>query len=119
MQSPVKKNVLSGASHFSIVWGITLAAITLIEWHSLDRDPLHRQILSPFIERHISVTVLHAGDSTGQGHETTPAPDDSPDAALQYEVDFRFNGPLFTACFLVPILFFQGIGVVIRRLRGR
>ena len=119
MRSPLKKNVLSGASHFSIVWGITLAAITLIEWHSLDRDPLHRQILSPFIERHISVTVLNAPDSTGQANESAAGPDDSVDAALQYEVDFRFNGPLFAACFLVPICFFQGIGMLISRLRGR
>ncbi len=118
MRSSVKKTVLSGASHFSIIWGITLAAITLIEWHSLDRDPLDRQILSPFIERQISVTVLNAPDSTGQTIEAAAEPDDSPEAALQYEVEFKFNGPLFGACFFVPILVFQGIGMLLSRLRN-
>jgi hypothetical protein len=119
MRSPVKKTVLSGASHFSIVWGITLAAITLIEWHSLDRDPLNRQILSPFIERQIAVTVANAPDSSGKTMEAAGEPDDSPEAALQYEVDFKFNGPLFLACFFVPILVFQGIGMLLGWLRRR
>ena len=119
MRSPVKKTVLSGAAHFSIVWGITLAAITLVEWHSLDRDPLHRQILSPFIERHISATMPNAADSTGRNFETAPEPGVSPDADLQYEVNFKFNGPLFAACFFLPILAFQGVGLLVRSFKNR
>ena len=96
-----------------------MAAITLIEWHNLDRDPLNRQILSPFIERQIAVTVVNAPDSNGKTMEAAAEPDNPPEAALQYEVDFKFNGPLFAACFFVPILVFQGIGMLLGWLRRR
>ena len=93
----MKKSALSGASHFSIVWGITLAVITLVEWHSLDRDPVRRQILSPFIERNISVSILNKPDSNAFELPAAPPPIESPDAELQYEVEFKFNGLLFAA----------------------
>ena len=113
----MKKSLLSGASNFSIVWGITLAAITLIEWHSLDRDPVRREILSPFIERNISVTVLNGPDSNALDFATKAAPAESPDAKLQYDVEFKFNGALFAACFFLPILLFQGVGLLLQRIR--
>ena len=115
----MKKSLLSGASNFSIVWGITLAAITLIEWHSLERDPVQREILSPFIERSIAVTVLNGPDSNTLDFTAEAAPAESPDAELQYEVEFKFNGPLFAACFFVPILLFQGVGLLLNRIRKR
>ncbi len=104
------------ATHFGIVWGITLAVITLVEWNSLDRDPVKQQILSPFIERTMAVSVNDAdappGDSTGAGDTAR-----SPDAVLRYDVQIAFNGPLFLACFFTPILVFQGIGMLWDRFR--
>ena len=104
------------ATHFGIVWGITLAVITLVEWNSLDRDPVKQEILSPFIERTMAVSVAEAdappADSNGTGAEAQ-----SPDAALRYDVQIAFNGPLFLACFFTPILVFQGIGMLWNRLR--
>jgi hypothetical protein len=106
------------ATHFGIVWGMTLAVITLVEWHSLDRDPVKQQILSPFIERTMAVSVEEAdappGDSTGTG-----ASAQSPDAVLRYDVQIAFNGPLFVVCFFTPILVFQGIGMLWDRFRRR
>lgn len=104
------------AAHFGIVWGITLAVITLVEWNSLDRDPVKQEILSPFIERTMAVSVAETDapprDSTGTGDSAQ-----SPDAALRYDVQIAFNGPLFLACFFTPILVFQGIGLLWDRFR--
>ena len=80
-----------------------------MEWHSLDRDPVRHEIISPFIERTLSVS-LENGPAADE-----PAliePDASQDAVLRYEVDIRFNGPLFLACFFGPVLVFQGIGLL-------
>ena len=104
------------ATHFGIVWGISLAVITLVEWHSLDRDPVKQQILSPFIERTMAVSVDEADappvNSTGTGDSAQ-----SPDAVLRYDVQIGFNGPLFLACFFTPVLVFQVIGMVWDRFR--
>jgi len=104
------------ATHFGIVWGITLAVITLVEWNSLDRDPVKQEILSPFIERTMAVSVAGAGappaDSTGTGDSAQ-----SPDAALRYDVQIAFNGPLFLAYFFTPIVVLQGIRMLWNRFR--
>jgi hypothetical protein len=104
------------ATHFGIVWGITLAVITLVEWNSLDRDPVKQEILSPFIERTMAVSVAEAdappADSTGTGDSAQ-----SPDAALRYDVQIAFNGPLFLAYFFTPILVLQGIRMLWDRYR--
>lgn len=101
-------------AHFSVVWGVTLAVITLIEWHSLDRDPVRQEIFSPFIERHIAVTVLEAPTSGGFPLEIV---DPDADAELRYDVQFHFNGPLFLAAFFTPILIFSGAGMLAERLK--
>ncbi len=104
------------ATHFGIVWGITLAVITLVEWHSLDREPVKQEILSPFIERTMAVSVEEAEadplESSGTGAEG-----ESPQAVLHYDVQITFNGPLFLACFFAPILVFQAIGMLWDRYR--
>jgi hypothetical protein len=104
------------AARFGVVWGITLAVITLVEWRSLDRDPVKQQILSPFIERTVAVSVEEAdtppGDSTGVEDE-----EESPDAVLRYDVEIGFNGPLFLAYFFTPVLIFQGAGMLWQRIR--
>ncbi len=87
-------------THFSIIWGVTLAVLTLLEWRTLDRDPIGHQILTPFIEREISVGA-----------------DPGAEEILQYQVDIRFNGPLFLACFFGPVLLFLGIGRLAARFR--
>lgn len=104
------------ATHFGIVWGITLAVITLVEWNSLDRDPVKQEILSPFIERTMAVSVAEA-DTPPRDSSGTGATAQSPDAALRYDVRIAFNGPLFLACFFTPILVFQGIGMLWDRFR--
>lgn len=48
--------------------------------------------------------------------QATPDPD--ADAVLNYEVSFHFNGPLFIACFFVPVLIFHGLAALWSRLRG-
>ncbi len=113
----MKPNNFSGATHFSIIWGVALAVMTLVEWHSLDRDPVRQEILSPFIERNIEVTVTNPV-SPAAGVEDLVDVEESPDAAMRYDVELKFNGPLFLACFFIPILIFQGLGLVWRRLRG-
>lgn len=83
-------------THLSIVWGVTLAIVTLLEWHGLDRDPMRKQILSPFIERSISMTV---------SEETGPL---SGERDTQYLVEFQFKGGLFLLYFFLPVLVFHG-----------
>ena len=105
----MKPALYNRATHFSIVWGVTLAVLTLLEWHSLDRDPVRHEIISPFIERTLSVS-LENGPAADE--PVLIEPDASQDAVLRYEVDIRFNGPLFLACFFGPVLVFQGIGLL-------
>ena len=94
------------ATHLSIVWGVTLAIITLLEWHSLDRDPMRKQILSPFIDRSISAVVdKESAGSTGREPE------------LRYLVEFKFKGLLFLLYFFAPVLAFHAIGWLLPVLR--
>ena len=104
------------AAHFGIVWGITLAVITLVEWNSLDRNPVKQEILSPFIERTMAVSVEEA-EVPPLESSVTGTDGQSPDAALRYDVQIAFNGPLFLACFFTPILVFQAIGMLWDRFR--
>ncbi len=101
------------STHFSIVWGVTLAVLTLLEWRTLDRDPIGHQILTPFIEREISIAL---DPGTLDGNDKFDA-DRPADEALRYEVEIRFNGPLFLACFFGPVLLFLGIGKLAARFR--
>ena len=100
------------ATHLSLIWGITLAVLSLMEWHGLERDPVRREILSPFIERTMEVTV----------EESTPPADTAatsePDAVLRYEVELKFNGRLFLVFFFGPILVFQAAGFLWSRFQG-
>jgi hypothetical protein len=108
-----KTDGFNKATHFSIVWGVTLAVLTLLEWRSLDRDPLGHQILTPFIEREVTVHQLPRQD----GQLLDFSDEAPPEAAskTQYEVEFHFNGPLFLLCFFGPVLAFQGLGWLARR----
>ncbi|RLQ21724.1 hypothetical protein DWB85_10555 [Seongchinamella sediminis] len=106
------------ASHFSLVWAFVLAVLTLVEWRSLDRDPLAETIYLPFIER--QVTLSKAAASPGQADPSTSARlrGDTAGNALQTTVQISFNGPLFLIYFAVPIVIFHGFGLLIARLRG-
>ena len=107
------------ATHFSIVWAVTLAVITLVEWHSLDRDPLEQQIFSPFIQRDITVSLSEPSPMDELSFSDDSLPQSAPGGALQYEVEFHFNGLLFLAYFFVPVLTFHGIGLLAARIRRR
>ena len=111
----MKTNVFQRATHFSIIWGVSLAVITVLEWNSLDRNPVRQEIFSPFIERTMTVEVE---ESPAPLREDTVLQLEEPDAALNYQVSFHFNGPLFIACFFIPILLFHGLGALWGRLRG-
>jgi hypothetical protein len=111
----MNRPVFNRGTHFSIVWGVTLAVLTLVEWNSLDRDPLREEILVPFIQREVSVSV----EAAETPREPGAATDEEPEGVLQYEVEFRFNGPLFLAYFFGPVLAFQGIGWLASRFLER
>lgn len=111
----MSRPVFKRSTHFSIVWGVTLAVLTLVEWNSLDRDPLREEILVPFIERKVSVRVGAAERPV----EPDAATGEKPRGAIQYEVEFDFNGPLFLAYFFGPVLAFQGIGWLAARFMER
>ena len=112
----MKTTAFNRATHFSIVWGVSLAVITILEWNSLDRNPVKQEIFSPFIERTLKVEVGEAPSLEIGDIVSTPA---EPDAALSYEVSFHFNGPLFIACFFVPVLIFHGLAALWNRVRGK
>jgi hypothetical protein len=103
----------------SIVWGVTLAILTLLEWNSLDRDPMRKQILSPFIERDIAVQVDGEAYTDPGGQGLSPPGSAGDDRGISYHVEFSFNGPLFMACFFTPVLVFHGVAWLLARLRDR
>ena len=97
-------------SHMSIVWGIVLALITILDWNSLEKDPLNEQILTPFITREVSV-VFGGGESGGE----LPVSYDPPQ--LHYQVDLSFDGVQFLAYFFGPIVLFYLVALGIERRR--
>jgi hypothetical protein len=108
---------LNRASHFSIVWGVVLAVLTIVEWNSLDRDPLSEQIFLPFIEREITLSTTGANTTTQPAATAGDPVGENGSRNLQTHVQIDFNGPLFLVYFIVPILVFHGIGLLSRKLR--
>tara|TARA_R110002110_G_scaffold205066_5_gene416845 strand:+ start:22219 stop:22557 length:339 start_codon:yes stop_codon:yes gene_type:complete len=102
-------------THFSIVWAVMLCFITIIEWRSLDRDPLKRDILSPFIQRDIQISENPAA---GQSSVTANDSETVPAQQMQTVVELNFNGPLFLACFFIPIILFHGLGLLLARFQS-
>lgn len=113
----MNRPALNFAKHLSIVWGVTLAIITVVEWNSLERDPMREQILSPFIERRISASVesaVSSGEDVLSESQHVAEEDEIP---LRYEVEFGFNGPLFLAGFFLPVLLFHGLAWALGMIR--
>lgn len=90
------------------MWAVVLAILTIVEWRSLDREPLSEQIFLPFIEREIGFSVMD---------ENITQQLDTDTGGLQTNVEIAFNGPLFLAYFFGPILIFHAVGVLWSRLR--
>jgi len=91
----------------------------VMEWRNLDRDPMGHQVMMPFIDRDISVSLQAAKtDPANEFGGNEPGEAKAGDQ-LQYEVEFDFNGPLFLACFFGPVLAFQGIGLLAARARSK
>jgi hypothetical protein len=90
--------------------------VTLLEWNSLDRDPLKTDIMSPFIERHINVSAGRTANEPTVDAFTER--EESPETVVRYDVEFKFNGPLFLAGFFIPMLIFNGIGMLWNRLHA-
>lgn len=105
-------------THLSIVWGVALVFMTLVEWRGLDRDPLGQEILSPFISRQVALNVSESRPLTELDFEEPEQFGEEADSGLEYAVDIKFNGPLFLACFFGPVLVIHGIGLIAARLRG-
>ena len=104
------------ASHFSVVWAVMLSFITIVEWRSLDRDPLKAEILSPFITRHIEIV---AGTASVDNAQPKNSLQEQPTTGPQTTVELGFNGPLFLACFFIPIILFHGVGNLLTVLQQR
>jgi hypothetical protein len=107
---------VSLASRFSLVWAAVLTVITMLEWGGLDREPLKEQILSPFIERTITLQPRGASQPGDVQVNNAPQPPDT-GAPLEYHVDFGFNGPLFALYMFAPIVVIHGIGLLAGKLR--
>ena len=109
----MKPNAFNFATHLSIVWGVTLAVMTLIEWNSLEREPLRQEVFLPFIERDIRL-MAPAGELDALDAGAQPG---GSGMDLRYEVELGFNGPLFLACFFIPVGLFHGAGWLLSRLK--
>jgi hypothetical protein len=108
---------INRATHFSIVWAVVLAVLTLVEWHGLDRDPMSEQIFLPFIEREITVPLTRPNITTQLGTTSGDLPMNNSQPNLQTQVEITFNGPLFLAYFFGPVLIFHAIGLLVARIR--
>ncbi len=108
--------VLTRATHFSIVWAVVLAVLTLVEWRSLDREPMSEQIFLPFIEREITVSRAEPSAIQQPGKAGGDFTERNGQRNLQTDVTIDFNGPLFLAYFFSPILMFHAVGLVLTRL---
>lgn len=98
------KTLLNTPTNMSIVWGITLALITILDWNTLEKNPVSEDILTPFISRHITVATIDSpAVAEIPGQSTTSSPQ------LQYQVELKFNGPLFLVCFFLPPAIFFGL----------
>lgn len=111
----MSKFVFNPAVHLSIAWGVTLAIITLVEWNSLDRDPMREQIFTPFIQREVSMTMGEDVAAPIIDFDSVEREPETPAVVMQTRVKFHFDGPLFLACFFVPVLAFHGIGWLMSR----
>ena len=94
-------------------WGTS----ELVEWNSLDRDPMRKDIMSPFIARDVSVSVQEQSPDRGDVFDESPPADAADQLPLRYEVEFSFNGPLFLAGFFLPVLLFYGVAWVVTAIQ--
>jgi hypothetical protein len=110
-------SIFNRVTHFSIVWAAVLAILTMVEWRSLDREPMSEQIFLPFIEREITLSRADANTTNRAGTSAGDFPGKNVRRNLQTNVKIAFNGPLFLAYFFGPILIFHAIGLLLVRLR--
>lgn len=104
------KPFLNTSTSVSLVWGITLAFLTLMDWNTLKNNPISEDILTPFINRHITVTTVT--------EEVAPLEVPASQEQLQYQVELNFNGPLFLLCFFGPPLIFHGLSRLSQTRKG-
>ena len=108
---------LNRATHFSIVWAVVLAILTLVEWSSLDRDPMSEQIFLPFIEREITLSRAETNTMQQLGTTEGALSEKNVRGNLQTNVQIAFNGPLFLVYFFGPILIFHAVTLLFAWLR--
>jgi hypothetical protein len=105
---------INRATHFSVVWAVVLAVITLVEWRSLDREPMSEQIFLPFIEREVKISISGVNTEEQPASISGDLPGTGSRENLQTHVQIGFNGPLFLVYFFGPIMIFHGIGLLFR-----
>tara|TARA_B110000503_G_scaffold5014_2_gene6650 strand:- start:2406 stop:2756 length:351 start_codon:yes stop_codon:yes gene_type:complete len=108
---------INRATHFSIVWAVILAVLTIVEWNSLDRDPMSEQIFLPFIEREITLQLTDPNTTEWLGKDADDLLADNVRRELETHVEIAFNGPLFLAYFFGPVLIFHAFGLLWTQLR--
>lgn len=107
------------STHLSIAWGITLAILTVIEWNSLGREPMRAEILSPFIQRVITVTMDNGSTPQVVNFSDAAQKQATQGDGTRLEVEFLFNGPLFLAFFFIPVLAFNGLEWLLGKLNRK
>lgn len=109
--------VFNRATHFSIVWAVMLAVLTLVEWRMLDRNPMSEQIFLPFIDRRVTLSTIDAETASELAITEGEQPGTSLPGPVTTDVQIDFNGPLFLFYFFGPILLFHLISLLLARLR--
>jgi hypothetical protein len=108
---------INRATHFSIVWAVVLAVLAIVEWSSLDRDPMSEQIFLPFIEREITLQLTDPDTTERLAMGADDLPGGKVRRDLETHVEIAFNGPLFLTYFFGPVLIFHTIGLLWSQLR--
>lgn len=86
-----------------IVWGVMLAFITIMDWNTLEKNPIDEEILTPFITREITLVATdNQYDSELSMQERKVEP--------QYQVEIGFDGIKFLMYFFGPILIIYSVG---------
>ncbi len=101
----MSRPILNVTNNMSIAWGMVLALVTILDWNSIERNPLEEEIFTPFISREVTVLTLDTDDVSVPGSQIP----------YQYNVELKFNGPLFLLYFFGPPAVLFLIGRVIGR----
>ncbi len=95
----MSRPALNVTNNLSIAWGMVLALVTILDWRSVERNPLEAEIFTPFISRQVTMSLL----SPEQRQLSIDSIDGEQGPPVQYNVELSFNGPLFLLYFFGPV----------------